>query len=96
MPVDTDSSQTDSDFVEDDFGVVDRVLLEAARIRPWPGYINGDSYGEWYINAHTGLLKALAALATQRNQPALTSLLEQMAGHMCLEVLSDSETTLEV
>ncbi|MFE9803756.1 hypothetical protein ACFYP6_33705 [Streptomyces goshikiensis] len=88
MPADTVFSQKKGEVVEEDFNVVDRVLLEAARVRPHPAYINADSYGDWYINAHTGLLKALAALAAQRNKPSLTSQLEQMAGHMCLEVLT--------
>ncbi|WP_407842112.1 hypothetical protein ACE1OC_42940 (plasmid) [Streptomyces sp. DSM 116496] len=81
---------------EDGLDVIDRVLLEAASLRPTPGYINGDDYGQWYVEAPTGLLEALAALAAHRKQPALSSRLERIAGPMCLEVVDDSETSFRV
>lgn len=70
--------------------VVDRVLNEAARLTLTPGYINGDTYDQWYVETSVGLLKALATLAVGRGQLALTERLERFAGPMCLEVTGDA------
>ncbi|MGW4688547.1 hypothetical protein ACWEPM_27135 [Streptomyces sp. NPDC004244] len=68
---------------------VDCVLEEAAGLALTPGYINGDVYDQWYVEASAGLLKALAALAAARGQLALTERLERFAGPMCLEVIGN-------
>ncbi|MFB6517291.1 hypothetical protein [Streptomyces sp. NPDC056401] len=98
MPTVTDIPQErktdEANEAEDE--LIDRVLLEAASLVPTPGYINGDHYDEWYVEAPAGLLKALAALAAHRKHPALTSRLERFAGPMCLEAFSSSETGLRV
>ncbi|MFK0223880.1 hypothetical protein ACIQWN_37590 [Streptomyces vinaceus] len=69
------------------------VLEEAARLSLTPGYINGDSYDEWYVEASDGLLKALAALAATRGQLALTERLERFTAPMCLEVIDNKLCT---
>ncbi|MFJ6755803.1 hypothetical protein ACIQNK_12375 [Streptomyces sp. NPDC091273] len=100
MPTVTDIRQgrktDEANKAEDDLDFIDRVLLEAASLTPTPGYINGDHYDEWYVEAPASLLKALAALAAHRKHPALASRLERYAGPMCFEVLSSSETELRV
>ncbi|MFD9458791.1 hypothetical protein ACFWBC_37650 [Streptomyces sp. NPDC059985] len=73
----------------DESDVIDRVLQEAADLTPTPGFVNGDTYSQWYVETSVGLLKALAGLAAARGQLALTERLERFAGPMCFEVTGD-------
>ncbi|MFE9221692.1 hypothetical protein ACFYN3_35910 [Streptomyces lavendulae] len=85
MPTVTDISQRRKAAAGLD--AVDRVLREAARLQPTPGFINGDEYGDWYIDAPAKLLKALSALAADRGQDDVAEWLTRMTGPMCLEAL---------
>lgn len=97
MPSVSDIPQPrEGDGAGGDLAVIDRVLLEAVDLAPVPGYINGDDYGEWYVQASSSLLKALAALAVHRDCPELATRLKRYSGPMRLEVFVDSETNLEV
>ncbi|EDY48698.1 hypothetical protein [Streptomyces clavuligerus] len=66
------------------------LLSAAAELRPTPGYINGHSYEEWYIEATPGLLRALAALAREQAAGEHAIVLDRLSGPLCMEPL-DSE-----
>ncbi|MFB6572960.1 hypothetical protein [Streptomyces noursei] len=66
---------------------VEAVLEAAARLAPSPGYINGDHYDEWYVEATPVLLVALAELARCRDDRELADKLNLLSGPLCMEPL---------
>ncbi|MFD7866035.1 hypothetical protein [Streptomyces sp. NPDC059783] len=62
-------------------------LKAAAALSPAPGYINGDEYGEWYIEAGPDLLRALAQLALAHGSEELAARLERLSHPLCREPL---------
>ncbi|MDG9688296.1 hypothetical protein QC334_37170 [Streptomyces sp. DH18] len=64
-------------------------LDAAARLSPSPGYINGDDYGEWYIEAGPELLRALSQLALAHGSDTLAARLERLSNPLCMEPLDD-------
>ncbi|MEV6810244.1 hypothetical protein [Streptomyces sp. NPDC051132] len=68
-------------------GSLAAVFEAAARLRPWPGYINGHSYDEWYIEATPDLLGALVQLSRTCHEQELAMWLEQLSKPLCMEPL---------
>ncbi|MCQ9132851.1 hypothetical protein [Streptomyces hilarionis] len=68
-------------------GSIAAVFEAAARLRPWPGYINGHQYDEWYIEATPDLLHTLARLSRTSHERELASWLEQLSKPLCMEPL---------
>lgn len=64
-------------------------LDAAAKLSPAPGYINGDDYGEWYIEAGPELLRALSQLALAQGSVELAARLETLCHPLCMEPLDD-------
>ncbi|POG44907.1 hypothetical protein BV881_23970 [Streptomyces sp. ZL-24] len=64
-------------------------LDAAAKLSPVPGYINGDDYGEWYIEADPVLLRALSQLALAHGSAELAARLETLCHPLCMEPLDD-------
>ncbi|MFB7341250.1 hypothetical protein ACFCZ6_14430 [Streptomyces hydrogenans] len=65
----------------------ERVLDAASSLRPVAGYVNGDHWDEWYVEAKPKLLLALAELALHHQDEDLAERLVRYAGPMCLEPL---------
>lgn len=59
----------------------------AAKLSPTPGYINGDEYGQWYIEAVPELLRALSQLALAHGSDTLAARLERLSNPLCMEPL---------
>ncbi|MBO8202672.1 hypothetical protein [Streptomyces smyrnaeus] len=64
-----------------------RTLEAASRLRPTPGFVNGDEYAEWYVEASSQLLLALADLAQAQDEPQLARQLELFSHPLCMEPL---------
>ncbi|MFI8515336.1 hypothetical protein ACIGHB_29830 [Streptomyces sp. NPDC085460] len=63
----------------------ERVLDAAESLRPVPGYVNGDDWEEWYVQATPALLRAMAELALHHQDEELAGRLVRFASPMCLE-----------
>ncbi|GHH57460.1 hypothetical protein HNQ79_006500 [Streptomyces candidus] len=63
------------------------VLDEACRLTPAPGYINGDEYSQWYVEAHPAFLRALAALARAQGEEKLADRLQLLSRPLCMAPL---------
>ncbi|MFD4754332.1 MULTISPECIES: hypothetical protein [unclassified Streptomyces] len=64
-------------------------LNAAAGLHPSPGYINGDEYSQWYIEAGPRLLRALSQLALANGSGELADRLENLSHPLCMEPLDD-------
>lgn len=64
-----------------------RILEAAAELRPAPGYVNGDEYADWYIEATPRLLLALADPARAQDEPHLADRLDRLSHPLCMEPL---------
>ncbi|MFI5940551.1 hypothetical protein ACIBCB_09850 [Streptomyces uncialis] len=62
-------------------------LDAAAKLGPVPGYINGDDYDEWHIEAGPELLRALSQLALAHGSDTLAARLERLSNPLCMEPL---------
>lgn len=62
-------------------------LEAAAKLLPYPGYVNGDTYSEWYIPATPALLRALAELARTQGSTDLADRLDRFSHPLCMEPL---------
>lgn len=63
------------------------VLEAAARLQPYPSYVNGHNYEDWYIEASKDLLLALAQLARDWHRHELAGRLQRRSKPLCMEPL---------